>query len=177
MKLMRVANIEFAAYFIISAEGISVKSIRSPLSINGLYNFVIISFALSLSTPTTTRSGRIKSSTAAPSFKNSGLEATSKGIFTPLLSSSSIMTAFTFWAVPTGTVLFVTKTVYFCIFWPNVRATAKTYFKSALPSSSGGVPTALKTTSTSSKHSVNSVVKFKRPAEVFFCIIPLSPGS
>ena len=47
-------------------------------------------------------------------------------------------------AVPTGTVLLVTSTVYFLIFRPNVRATSSTYFRSADPSSSGGVPFVLK---------------------------------
>ena len=36
MNEMRVASMELAAYFIISALGISVKIIRSLLSINGL---------------------------------------------------------------------------------------------------------------------------------------------
>ena len=38
------------------------------------------------------------------------------------------------------------------------------YKRQALPSSSGGVPTALKRTSTSFRHSVKSVVKWRRPA-------------
>ena len=41
------------------------------------------------STPTTTLSGDMKSLMAAPSFRNSGLEATSKGTFTHRLSSSA----------------------------------------------------------------------------------------
>ena len=40
-----------------------------------------------------------------------GFEATSKGMFTPRFSSSSRMAAFTFCAVPTGTVLLVTSRV------------------------------------------------------------------
>ena len=89
MKLMRVANIELAAYFIISALGMSVKITRKLFKRKGLYNLVINSLALSDSTPTTTLSGLIKSLMAAPSFRNSGLEATSKGISTPRLSNSS----------------------------------------------------------------------------------------
>jgi len=46
---------------------------------------------------------------------------------------------------------------------PMVRATSRTYLRSALPSSSGGVPTALKTISTWSSTSVKSVVKWSRP--------------
>ncbi len=55
----------------------------------------------------------MKSLTAAPSFRNSGFEATSNGILQPRLSISSRITALTFCAVPTGTVLLVTSTVYF----------------------------------------------------------------
>ena len=51
--------------------------------------------------------------------------------------------------VPTGTVLLVTTTRYFCMWRPMLRATASTYFRSALPSSPGGVPTAMKATSAS----------------------------
>ena len=61
---------------------------------------------------------------------------------------SSRITALTFCAVPTGTVLLVTSTVYFLMLRPNVRATSSTYFRSAEPSSSGGVPTAEKILST-----------------------------
>ena len=125
----------------------------------------------------TTRSGLIKSFRAAPSFKNSGLEATSNSIYKFLLRNSSLITAFIFIAVPTGTVLLVTNTVYFFIFCPKVRATSSTYFKSALPSSSGGVPTALKTISTLSIHEVKSVANFKRPASTLRFTILSSPGS
>ena len=54
-------------------------------------------------------------------------------------------------AVPTGTVDLVTKIVYFRMLRPNVRATSSTWRRSAEPSSSGGVPTAEKTTSTRSE--------------------------
>ena len=110
IKLIRVANMEFAAYLIISALGISVNSIRSFVSMKGRYRRFMISRARSLSTPTTTRSGRMKSSTAAPSFKNSGLLATSNSNCKPRLSNSSWMACRTFFAVPTGTVLLVTTT-------------------------------------------------------------------
>ena len=120
IKDILVASIEFAAYFIISAEGISVIMIRSDTSIKGLYNFDIISRAFILSTPITTLSGLIKSFIAAPSFKNSGLEATSNSTEIPRLSISSRITFFTFLAVPTGTVLLVTITIYFFMYCPMV---------------------------------------------------------
>ena len=114
---------EFAAYFVISAEGISMNMTRKLLRRNGLYNLVINFLARSESTPTTTRSGLIKSLIALPSFKNSGLEATSNGISTPLLPNSSEIAIRTFCAVPTGTVLFVTTNTYFCRLRPMVCAT------------------------------------------------------
>ena len=135
------------------------------------------SLACSLSTPTTTRSGFMKSVMAEPSLRNSGLLATSNGILTPRLSSSSWMTALTFFAVPTGTVDLVTRTVYFLMFWPKVRATASTYCRSAEPSSSGGVPTALKTISTSSRMLARSVVNLSLPSRWFLRTISSRPGS
>ena len=112
MNEIRVANIAFAAYFVISAEGMSMKITRKFWSMSGRYKRVITSCAFSDSVPTTTRSGDMKSLMAAPSFRNSGFEATSKGTCTPRLSSSAWMAAFTFFAVPTGTVDFVTRMVY-----------------------------------------------------------------
>ena len=134
-------------------------------------------FALSESVPTTTLSGVIKSLIAAPSLRNSGLDATSKSIFTPLAASSAFIASLTLFAVPTGTVDFVTIIVYLLIFCPKVLATASTYFKSAEPSSSGGVPTAEKTTSTSSSTVRKSVVKFSRPAATLRRTISSNPGS
>ena len=177
IKLIRVANIAFAAYLVISAEGTSIKITRKLFSKNGRYNFDINFSARSDSTPTTTRSGLIKSFTAAPSFKNSGLEAISNSIFTFRLACSSLIARFTFWAVPTGTVLLVTTKIYLFMYLPTVRATSNTYFKSALPSSSGGVPTAENKTSTSSRHSFNSVVKCKRPACILRATNSSKPGS
>lgn len=67
--------------------------------------------ARSLSTPTTTRSGDMKSLMAAPSFRNSGFDATSNGTSQPRLRSSSSITSRMRRAVPTGTVLLVTSSV------------------------------------------------------------------
>ena len=57
--------------------------------------------------PMTTRSGFMKSSIAAPCFRNSGLLTTLNGCVV-----SCAMAARTFTAVPTGTVLLSTITVY-----------------------------------------------------------------
>ncbi len=62
----------------------------------------------SSSVPRTTRLGRMKSSIAEPSRRNSGLEATLNG-WSPLRCSS--MTSRTIFPVPAGTVLLVTTTL------------------------------------------------------------------
>ena len=133
--------------------------------------------ARSDSMPTTTRSGDMKSLIAAPSLRNSGFEATSNSISSPRFSSSSRIACLTFAAVPTGTVDLVTSMVYFFMFRPKVRATSSTYLRSAEPSSSGGVPTAENTTSTSSRQEVRSVVKCRRPASTLRFTSSSSPGS
>ena len=89
IKLIRVANIELAAYLVISAEGISIKITRKLFNSIGRYSRVNNSLARSDSTPITTLSGFMKSSIALPSFKNSGFDATSNSIFTPRLSNSA----------------------------------------------------------------------------------------
>ena len=89
------------------------------------------------------RSGSMKSLMATPSFRNSGLDTTSNSICTPRLASSASTAARTLSAVPTGTVdlLMITDRSVMC--WPISRATASTCDRSAEPSSSGGVPTAM----------------------------------
>ena len=83
MKLMRVASIALAAYLVNSALRTSITSMRSWLRMNGAYSARISRMARSSSAPTTMRSGRMKSSTAAPSFRNSGFETTAKSTSTP----------------------------------------------------------------------------------------------
>ena len=57
------------------------------------------------------RSGRMKSSTAAPSFRNSGFDTTEKSSAAPRSASASAMAVRTLSAVPTGTVLLSTTTL------------------------------------------------------------------
>ena len=75
---------------------------------SGLYNIDINCLAFSVSMPTTTLSGLMKSSIALPSRKNSGFETTSKRasgfIFFIIFFTSA--------PVPTGTVDLFTITVY-----------------------------------------------------------------
>ncbi len=84
----------------------------------------------------------MKSSIAAPCFRNSGLLTTLNGCVV-----SAAIAARTFGAVPTGTVLLSTTTVYLFIARPMSRATPSTCCRSAAPSSPCGVPTAMNTMS------------------------------
>ena len=90
------------------------------------------------------RSGFMKSAIAAPSLRNSGLETTSNSTFALRFASALATSALTLSAVPTGTVDLVTTIVYLSMCSPMVRATASTWRRSAEPSSSGGVPTAMR---------------------------------
>ena len=78
----------------------------------------------------TTRSGFMKSSIAAPCFRNSGLLTTLNGCVV-----SGAIASRTFFAVPTGTVLLSTTTVYLFMARPTSRATPRTCLRSAEPSS------------------------------------------
>ena len=114
----------------------------------------------------------MKSSTAAPCFRNSGLLTTLNGC-----DVSFAIVAWTFFAVPTGTVLLSTMTVYLLMTWPMARATFSTCVKSAEPSSPCGVPTAMKTMSDARTDAGSSVVKLKRSSATFRRTISSNPGS
>ena len=114
----------------------------------------------------------MKSSIAAPSLRNSGFDATAKS-FAPVAVSAPR----TFSAVPTGTVDFVTTTLKRSQWLPMVVATARTCCRSALPSSPGGVPTAMKTMSPCRTASPISVVKRSRPSAAIRTTSASSPGS
>ena len=78
-------------------------------------------------TPTTTLSGFMKSSIAAPSFRNSGFEATSMGRFA-FFDIRSIRVLL----VPTGTVLLMTTTASGRKLAQSRSPTAQTAPRSAL---------------------------------------------
>src|SRR6266511_2465582 len=101
----------------------------------------------------------MKSSIAAPSLRNSGLEQTWNGVLVWRAISARTRSA-----VPTGTVLFVTTSLGPFIWRPIVRAASSTCCTSAEPSSSGGVPTAMHTTSERSIAPPTSVVNCSRPS-------------
>ncbi len=106
MNEILVASMALAAYFDSSALAQSITMIGAPVRVNGLCSATISSAARSSSAPMTTRSGFMKSSTAAPCFRNSGLLTTLNGWVV-----SRRMTSRTFAAVPTGTVLLSTMTL------------------------------------------------------------------
>ncbi|MCY1546664.1 hypothetical protein D9M68_826710 [compost metagenome] len=91
-----------------------------------------------------TRSGRMKSSIAAPSLRNSGLLATVIRNGLPRLSRPALISSATRSPVPTGTVDLSTTMQAWLRRSANAAATAKTCDKSAEPSSPHGVPTAIK---------------------------------
>ncbi len=80
-------------------------------------------------------------------------------------ASSAWMAALTLAAVPTGTVDLSTTTLKPVMWRPMLRAAASTYCRSALPSSSGGVPTAMNWMSPKATAAATSVVK-RQPAGV-----------
>ena len=132
-----------------------------------------IAIASSSRDPMTTRSGRMKSSMAEPSRRNSGFETT-ENLWRPgfVLRISSI------WApVPVGTVDFVMTTLYPFMCPAIVFATSKMNERSGEPSSFGGVPTAMKMTRERSMAPWRSLVKRRRPAFSFLWISSSRPGS
>jgi hypothetical protein len=107
MKLIFVASMAFAAYFVSSEERMSMTMKRSCWRVKGSYSARISSVVRGLSVPMTTRSGFMKSWIAAPSFRNSGFETTSNSMLAPRSFSVASSCARTLSAVPTGTVDFV----------------------------------------------------------------------
>src|SRR5919108_420465 len=97
MKLILVASMALAAYFVISADSGVITRNGCSVRKNGAYSSRSASATSGLRTPTTTRSGFMKSSIAAPSLRNSGFEATST-CGHPFCASTSATLAF----VPTG---------------------------------------------------------------------------
>ncbi len=101
-----MASIALAAYFVSSAEAVSMTRMGLPVRTKGSYSCRITASTSGSSVPITTRSGLRKSSTAVPSFRNSGFETTANGW---LVSEET--TARTLAAVPTGTVDLLTITL------------------------------------------------------------------
>ncbi len=178
MNEILVASIALAAYLVNSAEAMSIENIFSRFRLNGAYSRRSCDSDCGSSTPMTMRSGAMKSLTAAPSLRNSGFEAT-RGVNPALPASAivSIIEARTFSAVPTGTVDLVTTSCDSVSSRPMVRATESTARRSAEPSMSEGVPTAMNRISPCRVVSAASVEKCSRPVSALRCTSPSRPGS
>ena len=112
MKLIFVARNALLAYLISSAVATFVTTNGTSIRFSGLYRSRRIAIACGSSAPITTRSGRRKSSTALPSRRNSGLDATEHSTLSrPAAAADSLMMRRTRSAVFTGTVLLVTTTL------------------------------------------------------------------
>ena len=182
MNEMRVASMALAAYLVSSALGTSIHTIRSWWRLSEAYKRPIASLACSpigvRGMPTTMRSGCMKSSMAAPSFKNSGLDTTTNGRSALPQTLSSAATAWvTRSAVPTGTVDLFTMTMGPVMARATCCAAAITCARSAEPSSCGGVPTAMNMISAWVTAAGMSPVKLRRLPWVLRTIRASRPGS
>ena len=144
MKLIFVASIALAAYFVSSALRGSINMIFSWFRLNASYIRLNSSHTDFELTPMMIRSGRNASATAEPSFKNSGLEQTSKGSFFPLASSSAAIQPEMSSTVPTGDVDLLIITLREHMPAAMLLAALLTYCISTLPSLAEGVPTQIK---------------------------------
>ncbi len=80
-------------------------------------------------------------------------------------------------AVPTGTVDLSTTSLKPAMCSPMLRAAARTWRRSAEPSSSGGVPTAMNWTSPKWTAFTTSMLKDSLPARTLRWTMSCSPGS
>ena len=149
MNEIFVARKAFDASLTISALAMSVRTTGAP---NGEYRSTTASPAQSPSSPTTTRSGCMKSRTADPSLRNSGQDTYEKPSLPRSLKPRLIVAP-----VPAGTVDFITSA------WRSVAGiastTAWTADRSASPEYIGGVPTATSSKRACSSAPANSVEK------------------
>jgi len=91
--------------------------------------------------------------------------------------NSRLIVSRTISAVPTGTVDLSTMVQRRVISRPRSRATSSRCRRSAEPSSPGGVPTAMNSTSVAATASSSATVKRKRPSLTLLAIRASSPGS
>ena len=130
MKLSFVAKKAFEAYLMVSAVVVSVTMSGAPVRAKSSPTRWA---AAGSSAPTTMRSGLRLSDTAEPSRRNSGFETTVMS-GRPVMPSTSEL-------VPTGTVDLLTTIAPRHKAVRISRATARTWLRSAEPSSSWGVGT------------------------------------
>src|SRR3990170_8497795 len=119
--------------------------------------------ASGLSAPKMILSGFIQSLTAEPSLRNSGLETTSKGMFTLRFCNVFVICCLTKKALPTGTVDLFTMTRWLGIWWAIWATASERQERSQLPSAEEGVGTQRKQTLALLTPYFQSVVKCRRP--------------
>ena len=169
MNEIRVARKALLAYFTISALVMSVtmQGASMPACIACTTSTDCASPGLA---PITIRSGCCQSRIACPSRKNSGLETYRSS--NPLSSRSA-----TRCPVPGGTVLFITAVVpAHGRFLIHISADL-TWFRSAAPSSPGGVPVATSATSPNGPANPSRCTNRSRPWPREACSNSSSPGS
>ena len=134
----------------------------APVRVNGSYSSSISACARESSAPMTTRSGFMKSSIAAPCFRNSGLLTTLKGMsrFAPDHLAHLLRRANRHRALVDDDLVAIHRTA-------DVTGDFEHVLRSAEPSSPCGVPTAMNTTAESRTAFASVVVNTSRPSARF----------
>ena len=161
MNEMRVASIALAAYLVSSADGMSMKMIGLPGAHERRVQLAPSRCARSALDAEHDAVGLHEVVDRGALLQELGVRDDVNGCFACERDRRAHLPA-----VPTGTVLFVTTTSSRVMCRPIVSATASTCRRSAEPSSSGGVPTAMNTTLAAHRRRPTSVVKVSRPSLV-----------
>jgi hypothetical protein len=172
MKEILVARKALLAYLIISAV---YRLVISTGASSGLYSSATRAAAARSWVPSTMRSGSMKSCTAEPSRRNSGLETTG----TESRDGDRVvrMMSDTTSPVPIGTVLLLTITTGSVRCSAIIAVARRTSVRSASPVAPMGVPTARKMNSASGTASAYNVVNRSRREARFRDTISCRPGS
>ena len=136
------ARNELAAYLTNSAVSTLVTTSGTPFATLASYKDLIVAAARSVRTPATIRAGWMKSSTAEPWRKNSGLATKSNSMSGRVATISAAISSL----VPTGTVDLITTVVPSSIVLAVATVAEVTAERSAAPVGPGGVATAINTT-------------------------------
>ena len=173
INVIFVAKKALEAYFISSAPRLEVVKNFEPLFISGRYSFLIVLNTFLLFDPITILSGYLKSLTASPSLKNSGLEITSNLFLFFFFNIFSISSP-----VPTGTVDLVIIIFFFLVNFAISLIDLYTKDKSTdWDLFLLGVPTQIKIISDFLIAIDKFVVKINLPDSWFFSINSSKPGS
>ncbi|MCY1412149.1 hypothetical protein D9M71_275480 [compost metagenome] len=176
MKEIFVASMQLAAYLVSSALRGSITMNLSRLRLNGAYSSRSSSSTAASVVPRMIRSGRMQSSTAEPSLRNSGL-LTTRNPAAPSWPRISAMRCSMRAAVPTGEVDLLTR-IFGAVARRAMHSTAvNRWLRSAPPSAPGGVPTAMKISSEKATASAGSVLNIRLPEARLRCSSSSRPGS